>query len=62
MKPFKEFVNEASNPTRDRVIEKIAKQILDVDTLRTRNNDKLDFHSLDVASIKGALEAGATWE
>ena len=38
-------------------INKIAKAILDIETLETRHSDKLDFHDLGVWSIKEALEA-----
>lgn len=38
-------------------INKIAKAILDIETLETRHSDRLDFHSNGVWSIKEALEA-----
>ena len=38
-------------------INKIAKAILDIETLETRHSDKLDFYGLGVLSIKEALEA-----
>jgi len=37
-------------------IDKIAKDILNIDTLETRNGDSLDFHEVAVWSIKEALE------
>jgi hypothetical protein len=36
---------------------KIAKEILDLETLETRNMDRLDFHELSVWEIRDALEA-----
>ena len=36
---------------------KIAKEILDLETLETRNMDGLDFHELSVWEIREALEA-----
>ena len=38
-------------------IEKIAREILDLETLETRNMDSLDFHDLAVWEIRKALEA-----
>ena len=43
--------------TMTTTIEKIAAKHLDIETLDTRNSDALDFHDLDVASLKSALEA-----
>ncbi len=43
--------------TRDEALAKIAATILDLETLATRNSDRLDFHELSVWSIKAALEA-----
>ena len=37
--------------------EKIAAEILKVDTLETQNSDALDFHELSVWRLKSALEA-----
>ncbi|XHR30397.1 MAG: DUF6900 domain-containing protein [Chthoniobacteraceae bacterium] len=36
---------------------KIAKELLDIETLETRNMDSLDFHELSVLEIRKALEA-----
>jgi hypothetical protein len=36
---------------------KIAKEILDLETLETRNMDRLDFHELSVWEIRDALVA-----
>ena len=41
----------------DTIIEQIAKQHLDIETLQTRNADSLDFYDTAVWSIKNALEA-----
>jgi len=38
-------------------IENIAREILDLETLETRNMDGLDFHELSVLEIRKALEA-----
>ena len=38
-------------------LDQIAKQTLGLETLETRNRDRLDFHDLNVASIKAALLA-----
>jgi len=38
-------------------IEKIAREILDLETLETRRSDSLDFHDIAVWEIRKALEA-----
>ena len=38
-------------------IEKIAREILDLETLETRKMDSLDFHDIAVWEIRKALEA-----
>ena len=38
-------------------IEKIAREVLDLETLETRKMDSLDFHDLAVWEIRNALEA-----
>ena len=47
----------------DRIVEEIAREHLDLETLETRNRDCLDFHEVAVWEIKRALaaayEAGA---
>ena len=43
--------------TRDQALTEIATKILDLETLDTRNSDRLDFHELSVWGIKAALEA-----
>ena len=37
-------------------IEQIARRHLDIETLATRNSDRLDFHDVSVWEIKSALE------
>ena len=44
----------------NKTLERIAHEILDLDTLATRNSDSLDFHDLAVWRIKEALEAAYT--
>ena len=39
------------------IIAKIAQKYLSVDTLETRNDDRLDFYDCNVADIETALEA-----
>jgi len=47
----------------DRIIEEIAREHLDLETLRTQGRDCLDFHELSVWELRRALaaayEAGA---
>jgi len=43
--------------TRDQALTEIATTILDLETLDTRNSDRLDFQELAVWQIKKALEA-----
>jgi hypothetical protein len=38
-------------------MDKIAKEVLGIETLNTRNSDDLDFYNLSVWQIKEALEA-----
>jgi hypothetical protein len=42
---------------RDNTLAEIATKLLDLETLVTRNSDRLDFHELSVWGIKAALEA-----
>lgn len=37
-------------------LEKIAKEVLEVGTIETRNSDRLDFHEVAIWSIVSALE------
>jgi hypothetical protein len=46
-----------SSMTLTQALDQIAKQTLGLETLETRNSDGLDFHDLNVASIKAALLA-----
>jgi hypothetical protein len=41
---------------RDNALNRIARDVLDLETLETRKMDSLDFHDLAVWSIKDALE------
>jgi hypothetical protein len=40
-----------------RYAAKIAREVLGVETLETRNSDQLDFHEMAVWEIRDALEA-----
>ena len=40
----------------DEILEQIAKNILDIPTLKTRNSDSLDFHEVSVWGLKKALQ------
>lgn len=48
---------KSTDPKRDAEVERIAKEILWVETLDVRNNDRLDFHELSVGSLRAALNA-----
>jgi hypothetical protein len=37
------------------ILERIAQQILDIDTLKIQGSDSLDFHEVNVLSIREAL-------
>ena len=41
---------------KDEIIERIAREVLNVPTLEVRGRDALDFHELSVSSIHRALE------
>ena len=41
----------------DQIFEMIVKEHLDIETLKTRNSDSLDFHDCSVWGIKKALQA-----
>ena len=47
----------ATPPTREEEIESIARRVLKIETLETRNSDALDFHELAVWAIQEALDA-----
>jgi hypothetical protein len=37
-------------------LDKIAAKYLGIETLQTRNSDRLDFHNISVASLQDALQ------
>lgn len=41
----------------DAIVEDIAKKLLHIETLQTRNSDRLDFHDCAVWNLKRALLA-----
>jgi hypothetical protein len=43
--------------TKNTLLQRIAAQYLELETLETRNADDLDFHDLAVWAIREALEA-----
>jgi len=43
--------------TNEKAIAEIARRILRIETIETRNSDALDFHDLAVWNIREALEA-----
>ena len=47
---------EAQTAQRDALILEIAKRQFFIETLETRNRDRLDFHDLPVWAIRAALE------
>lgn len=47
----------ATDPARDAVVERIAKEILGLETLDVRGRDQLDFSEQRVGSIRAALNA-----
>jgi hypothetical protein len=47
----------AAKATQDEIVAKIAKQVLGLDTLETRNSDSLDFSEQAVWTLRTALEA-----
>ena len=61
----RKFVRKHINPnlapiaplTREQEIEEIARRVLKIEGLETRNSDALDFHELAVWTIQAALEA-----
>ena len=52
------MANRKANPTaaRDALILEIAQRRFFVETLETRNRDRLDFHDVAVWAIRAALE------
>lgn len=47
----------ASSNKLDALFTQIAQRHLNVDSLQTRNSDRLDFHDVSVWGIRSALEA-----
>jgi len=43
--------------TRNQTLEQLARDLLHIDTLETRNSDSLDFHEVAVWQVRKALEA-----
>ncbi|NVJ08782.1 hypothetical protein HUW63_26550 [Myxococcus sp. AM001] len=41
----------------EETLERIAREALNIETLKTRNSDSLDFHDVPVWRLKEALEA-----
>ena len=46
-----------NNQARDQHLQKIATDHLFIETLETRNSDRLDFHDVSVWAVKAALQA-----
>lgn len=44
-------------PRIDTLLATIARQELGIETIETRNSDSLDFHNINVASLRVALRA-----
>ena len=45
------------NQARDQQLQTIATDHLHIETLETRNSDRLDFHDVSVWAVKAALQA-----
>jgi hypothetical protein len=45
------------NKKATQIIERIAHEMLDIETLETRNSDSLDFHDVAVWQVRKALES-----
>ncbi|MFB1485150.1 DUF6900 domain-containing protein [Corallococcus sp. RDP092CA] len=45
------------DPALQETLERIARETLNIETLKTRNSDSLDFHEVAVWRLKEALEA-----
>ncbi|MCL5884722.1 MAG: hypothetical protein M1377_05195, partial [Deltaproteobacteria bacterium] len=48
---------DETEKANEQIIQKIAADLLSIDTLETRNSDSLDFHEVSVWGIKAALKA-----
>ena len=46
-----------NNQARDQQLQKITIDHLFIETLETRNSDRLDFHDVSVWAVKAALQA-----
>ena len=46
-----------AKPKENKLFEKIAREILNIETLKTRKSDSLDFHEFAVWRIEEALQA-----
>lgn len=59
MTPRNPIPAKAAKPTPapEGVLERIARQSLNIETLTTRGSDSLDFHDVAVWGLKEALEA-----
>lgn len=44
------------DPIIEKILTEVAKNCLSIDSLKTRKNDKLDFHDLAIWQIRAALE------
>jgi hypothetical protein len=50
-------MNANNDDARDALFERIAREVLMIETLDERRSDALDFHDLSVGWIRKALEA-----
>ncbi len=59
MTPRKPRPANAEKPARapEETLERIAREALNIETLKTRSSDSLDFHDVAVWRLKEALEA-----
>ncbi|QDF03384.1 DUF6900 domain-containing protein [Myxococcus xanthus] len=59
MTPRKPRSTSTTKPARapEATLERIASEALNIETLKTRNSDSLDFHDVPVWRLKEALEA-----
>jgi hypothetical protein len=46
-----------TNRMESKVVEEIARRLLGIETIETRNSDSLDFHDLAVWQVRDALQA-----
>ncbi|GEL75744.1 DUF6900 domain-containing protein [Myxococcus virescens] len=59
MTPRKPRPTNSAKPARapEETLERIARETLNIETLKTRSSDSLDLHDVAVWRLKGALEA-----